>query len=330
MAEIFGHLPDGRAVERVCLRAGGLSAHVLTLGAIVQDLRLAGVAHPLVLGAEDLAPYLGSMQYFGAMVGRCANRIANGQMVLGGQRYQLARNMPGGHCLHGGARGSAAQLWSVTAHEADQVTLALTLPDGEMGFPGTLTLRLRIALQDTALAFDIHATTDKPTLCNFSHHGFFTLDDSASLAHHSLQIAAERYLPVDDDQIPTGEIVPVAGTAFDFRAERSLSEVALDHNFCLSQARGPLRDIACLRSARSGLVMQMQTTEPGLQVYTANHLPKPDARGPGGRPFGRHAGIALEAQVWPDAVNQTGFPSAILRPGEKYHQQTRYIFCARG
>ena len=326
MPEIFGHLPDGRAVERVTLQNGVLRLKLLTLGAIVQDMRLDGVDHPLVLGADSLAPYLGSMQYFGAMVGRYANRIAQGEFSLDGQKYHLSRNALGRHCLHGGQQGSAARLWSIADLQTDRAVFKLTLPDGEMGFPGTLDVQLCIALRASELEFDIRATCDRDTVCNFSHHGFFILDDSGSLARHRLQIDANSYLPVDDDQIPTGEIAPVTGTQFDFRTAQNLDGVVLDHNFCLSNARTALRSVVRLGSDLSGLGLQMETTEPGVQVYTANHLPKPDARGLGGRHYGRHAGIALEAQIWPDAPNQPSFPSAALRPGETYHHKTRYVF----
>lgn len=328
MPDIFGHLPDGRPVARVTLDNGAVRASILTLGAIVQDLRLAGIAYPLVLGSDTLAPYLGSMRYFGAMVGRYANRIAQGVFTLDGQRHDLSRNALGRHCLHGGVHGSAAQLWTIAALRDDRVTLALTLPDGEMGFPGTLAVQVCIALVATTLEFDIRATSDRTTICNFSHHGFFALDDSGSLAQHRLQVDAGSYLPVDDDQIPTGEIAPVADSPFDYRHPRRLSGVALDHNFCLSMARTALRPVARLDSTLSGLSLQLETTEPGLQVYTANHLPKPDVRGLEGRHYGRHSGVAMEAQVWPDAPNQRGFPSAVLQPGQAYHQQTRYVFSA--
>ncbi len=325
MTDRFGIRADGHPVTRITLCNGALTARILTLGAIVQDLRLDGVPYPLVLGSDSLMPYLGAMQYCGAMVGRCANRVAQGQFTLDGQTYQLSRNAQG-HCLHGGAQGMSAQIWTITAQRTDQVTLHLSLPDGHMGFPGRLDVQLCIALIDQALEFDIRAKCDRATLCNLSHHGFFILDDSGSIAGHSLQVAAPNYLPVDPTQVPTGEIATVAGTAFDYRTPRDLKGIALDHNFCLSAARVAPRAVARLCSRRSCLVMEMQTTEPGLQVYTANHLPKPGICGLEGRQYARHAGIALEAQVWPDAANHSGFPSAVLRPGALYHQQTRYSF----
>ena len=324
--ERFGYLPDGRAVERFTLSNGTLTANILSLGAIVQDLRLAGVAHPLVLGSDRLGPYLGSMQYFGAIVGRYANRIAGARFTLDGQEHHLSRNALGRHCLHGGARGSSAQIWTIAVLKSDQVSMRLTLPDGDMGFPGTLDIELGIALNAAALEFDIRARSDKTTLCNFTHHGFFILDGSGSIAQHCLQLDATTYLPVDPDQIPTGERAAVAGSGLDFRSARSLCGMVLDHNFCLSDQRSPRRPVARLESAISGIRLQMDTTEPGLQVYTANHLPKRDVRGLEGRHYRRHAGIALEAQIWPDAPNQRQFPSAVLPAGDVYHQQTRYTF----
>ena len=309
------------------LRSEALNARILTLGAIVQDLRLKGVPYPLVLGADTLAPYLGPMQYFGAMVGRYANRIAEGRFHLDGRAYQVSRNFRGRHCLHGGTQGSGQRIWSIDALAPSSAILSLRMPDGEMGFPGTLDVVLRITLDECALDLDISASCDSSTVCNFSHHGYFILDDSGSLADHSLMVDAAAYLPVDDDLIPTGLIVPVTDTDFDFRTPRSLRDVALDHNFCLSDARRVLCPVASLQS--QALSMRVETTEPGLQVYTAIHLPETDVEGLGGRHYPRHAGIALEAQLWPDAPNQPHFPAALLRPGEIYRQNTRYVFAQK-
>jgi aldose 1-epimerase len=324
--ERFGEMPDGPTVHRVTLQKGAMRAQVLTLGAIVQDLRLEGASHPLVLGAGTLAPYLGPMHYFGATVGRYANRIANGAFTLNGQTHRLSCNFRGRHCLHGGELGCAEQLWTLADATAETATLTLTLPDGDMGFPGRLSIVLTIALSDAAISFDHSATTDRDTVCSLSHHGYFVLDDSGSLAEHGLRIAAEHYLPVDDDLIPTGRSAPVAGTGFDFQTPRPLQDVALDHNFCLSDAPAVLRPVAWLRSDRSGLQMQVATTEPGLQVYTASHLPQAGAIGHDGRALRRHAGIALEAQHWPDAPNRPDFPSATLLAAQTYRHTTRYSF----
>jgi len=325
--EVFGQMPDGTEVLRLTLRGGGLVARVLTLGAIVQDLRLEGVPHPLVLGAETPAAYLGPMAYFGAMVGRFANRIAAGRFVLDGVAHQVPCNFRGRHALHGGTIGSGARLWRIDEQRADSVTLALSMADGEMGFPGNLAVRLRIALPGNgALHFDIGATTDRATPCSFSHHGYFTLDDTGDLSQHRLRVPAADYLPVDEDLIPTGEIAPVAGTPFDYRQPRSLHRQAIDHNFCLARQRQPLRPVALLESGASGLGLRVDTTEPGLQVYTATHLPPEGLAGLDGRRYRAFAGVALETQGWPDAPNRPHFPPAILRPGDGYRHSTRYTF----
>lgn len=319
-------MPDGQTVHRLRLSGGGLTARILTLGAIVQDLRLDGVAYPLVLGASHIAPYLGPMAYFGATVGRYANRIAEGRFTLKGVTHDLSRNALGRHCLHGGAHGTFDKIWTIADHAPDRATLRVTLPDGDMGFPGRLEIVLHLSLSDGALTFDYSATCDADTVCSLAHHGYFVLDDSGSIVDHRLRVAADHYLPVDANTIPTGQIAPVGDTPFDFRSPRRLQGVELDHNFCLSDTRLPLRPVAWLDCMRSGLAMQVATTEPGLQVYTANHLPEQGAIGYQGRPHARHAGIALEAQHWPDAPNRPDFPDATLRAGERYRHITCYSF----
>ncbi len=323
MASVFGTLPDGRDVLRLGLRGNGLRIHVLTLGAIVQDLRMEGVDHPLVLSAPQLAPYIGPMAYFGAMVGRFANRIGGAGFSLEGRHYSLARNCHAQNCLHGGPEGSAHQIWDIRAHENDKLRLGLSMPDGQSGFPGKLDVELEISICGLGLQFEITATTDRATPCSFAQHSFYCLDNTGSIAHHQLRIAANAYLPVNDVLIPTGEIRAVTTTEFDFRAFRSLKDVAIDHNFCLSDQRIPLRPVAWLKSEISGLSLELATTEPGLQVYTGHKLPRDGVIGPDGAMLPRYAGIALEPQVWPDAPNHTHFPTSILHPGETYHQITQ-------
>jgi aldose 1-epimerase len=326
MVDLFGNMPDGQPVQAITIGRGRLQARVLTLGAIVQDLRLAGVAHPLVLGAASVAPYLGPMRYFGAMCGRFANRIAQGQFAIDGHSYHLSQNEPNGNCLHGGSEGSSQRLWTLTAQDAVSVTLSLTLADGEMGFPGQMDVGLCITVSDTAITFDTQATTDRATPCSFAHHGYFCLDDTGSIAEHDLRIAAEHYLPVTPQMIPTGQIASVADTPFDHRTPRSLRAAAIDHNFCLPHGPQGLRDVAWLTSRHSRITMTMATTAPGLQVFTATSLPQSGAVDLSGRALARHAGIAMEAQEWPDAPNQPHFPPAILRPGDIWTQSTRYSF----
>ena len=329
--ETFGHLSDGTAIEAVRLSNGGLSARLLGWGAVLQELRLEGHEHSLVLGLPDLDAYLAHSKYFGATAGRCANRIAGGRATIDGREHRLDRNFLGKHTLHGGSEGTGRLPWRIAAHDERSARLEIELADGHMGFPGRLAASALFTLTDDgALDIVYRAETDRPTLCNLAHHSYFVLDDSGDVLDHELQVRAERYLPVDDELIPTGEIAPVEGTAFDFRRPRALRDgrdgrPTLDHNFCLSPARSVRRAVARLSSPRSGIELEVSTTEPGLQVYDGALLDVPVA-GLDGRRIGPCAGIALEPQVWPDSPHHPDFPQASLAPGETYRQHTRYAF----
>ncbi|MFC3227736.1 aldose epimerase family protein [Marinibaculum pumilum] len=325
----FGRMPDGRAVERFRIAGGRLTADILTYGATVQDLRLDGIGHPLVLGAPELAPYLQRMPYFGAIVGRFANRIAGGRFRLDGRDCRTDRNFRGRHTLHGGSIGTGQRLWQLQALRDDSATLALDLADGEMGFPGAMQVTATYTLTaDDALQVEIAAETDAATPCSFAHHSYFNLDGGADICGHRLRVDADRYLPVDADLIPAGQPAPVAGTPFDFRTPRPIGRHGIDHNFCLSDvapaADAPLRTVARLSGTAGGLHMDIETAQPGLQAYDGaqfDGLP-----GLEGRRYGAFAGITLESQAWPDAPNRPDFPAAILRPGQRYRNLTRYVF----
>lgn len=333
--EIFGQTPEGETVHRFRISGGGLTAHLITWGAAVQDLRLEGHDAPLVLGYDGFDDYFRHSPYFGATAGRCANRIAGGRFVIDGRHCQTDRNFLGKHTLHGGGRGFGARVWSVTLHGPDFVTFSLHSANGDMGFPGavdvTCTYRLKIP---GTLSIEYGATAEEPTLCNLAHHSYFNLDDGGSgdILDHELGIDAAAYLPVDEEMIPTGVVQPVEGTVFDFRPPRPVrmesegEQVPYDHNFCLAAARGPLRHAARLRGARSGVRMDLWTTEPGVQFYDGRRLERPGTRGLGGRSYRAHAGLCLEPQVWPDSPNRPYFPQAVLWPGERYHQVTEYRF----
>ncbi|WP_205623945.1 aldose epimerase family protein [Marinobacterium rhizophilum] len=329
--EIFGYLKTGQPVHRHWLQSGRLRAAILTYGASVQDLRLDGIAHPLVLGADRFDPYMDSMRYFGANVGRVANRIAGGRACINGSDHAFALQGTEKHLLHGGANGMDTLLWNIIEADETQITLGLSLPDGHMGFPGRLDVRLtyRISAQAT-LQLDIEAVTDAPTLCNIAHHSYFNLDGSPNILEHELQIDADHYLPVDAELIPTGEIAPVQGTRFDFRTARPLRSTepdsGYDHNFCLARQVQPLRRIARLFSPKSGIGLQLHSTEPGLQVYDGGHISAPAQHTLSKAPYGPHAGLALEAQRWPDAPHHHAFPSIALAPGDVYRQTTALCF----
>lgn len=323
----FGTLPSGEAVARITLAGGGLTAGLLTYGATLQDLRLDGVDHPLVLGADHLAAYLGPLIYAGALVGRFSNRIAGGQFTLDGRTFHTDRNEAGRQTLHGGRDGASQRVWTIDAADEARAVLSLTLADGHMGFPGNLRVVAEFALTEApALEISITAHTDAPCPVSFAHHGYFNLDGGADISGHHLGVAADHYLPTDAAILPTGEVRDVTGTAFDFHNARPLGGQKLDHNFCLSRQRQPARGVATLHGPDSGLTLRVTSSEPGLQVYTGDHFPTAGPRGLDGRRYGARAGIALETQAWPDAPNRPQFPNAILRPGETHHHRVVYGF----
>lgn len=333
MAEIFGRTSAGETVERVTIRGGGLTAKVLTYGAVIQDLRIEGHGLPLVLGFDNLDDYIEHSPYFGATPGRLANRIAGGRCVIDGQDIHLARNEGGITHLHGGRDGIAVRNWRIVEQGADRVRLEIVDPDGRAGYPGNCTITADYRLLDGGvLNVCYRSRTDRPTLANVCQHSYFNLDGSPDILGHEIRIEADHYLPVDANNVPTGAIVSVEGTPFDLRAWKAIGlgrvggeQLPYDHNFCLSRERVAKRAVASLRSPRSGLRMDVLTTEPGLQFYAGSKIDVPVA-GLAGKPYGAYAGLCLETQIWPDAVNHSDFPKAILRPGAVLVQETDYVF----
>ncbi|MDO5604846.1 MAG: aldose epimerase family protein [Paracoccus sp. (in: a-proteobacteria)] len=326
----FGHLPDGREVGRITLRGGGLRAEVLTWGAVIRDLRLDGHAPPLVLGLNDIGAYLAHSRNFGASVGRCANRIAGGRLRLAGRDYLLERNEPGGiNHIHGGSAGMGRALWEIAGLVADRVTLRISDPAGNAGYPGNVVTQCTVRLARGALSIRYASRSDAPTPVNICHHGYFNLGHGADISDHLIRIDAPAYLPVDAQKIPLAPR-PVAGTPFDLRAEVPLARPlaaqpdGFDHNFCLSDAPAPLRPVAWLR-APGAVAMEVATTEPGVQLFTAAGLNCP-VPGLEGRRYGPAAGLCLETQIWPDAAGRHGFPPVILHPGTLRIQHTEYRF----
>lgn len=316
----FGTTPDGQRVRRVILAAGDLTVGLLTWGAVLQSVRLAGVAHDLTLGSDRLSDYLGDMRHHGSVIGPVVNRLSGAAARVGGATCRFEANQDGRHTLHGGAAGTHLKVWALTAAGPDSATLAIDLPDGEGGFPGNRHIAARFSVHAPAiLRMEVTATTDRETLMNVANHSYWNLDGSDSWEGHRLRIAADRYLPTTPDFTPTGEIRPVAGTDHDFRTARAIApgHPPLDNNFCLGDARGPLRDVLWL-TGRRGLTMTVATTEPGIQVYDGRSAIRP------GR--AAHEGLAVEAQGWPDAPNHPAFPSVALAPGETYRQVTEWRF----
>ena len=299
MAQRFGTLPDGRAVQALDLHNDRLRVRILTLGAILNDLRLDGSAHSLAVGFDTLAPYAGDRLYCGAVVGPVANRLGGAQADIDGTRWTFAAN-EGGNLLHSGPAGLHARIWDVVAQAPDSLTLRCDVAHMDDGFPGNRRFDAIYQLRDAALTLTLRSQTDRPTLANLAPHGYWNLTGGRDLAGHLLQVAADHVTLTGPGKIPAGAPGPVTG-GFDLRGGRTLVDSQLDHNFCLGPARVPLRPVASLRAGR--VVMTLATTEPGLQVY--------DGHMQADQP---HFGVAMESQVWPDAPNQPGYPSILLRP----------------
>ncbi len=326
MIERFGELPDGHGVERVRIGSGAMRAELLTYGARVTSLTLDGHAGSLVLGTSRIEPYLRDMAYYGALVGRFANRIGNAAFSIDGNRFDTTPNFRRRHTLHGGHDGLHGRLWQIADAGADHVVFTLVSPDGEEGFPGRLDVTARYEIVSTALVVTVEARSDRPTPCSIASHAYFWLG-GGDVRTHRLSIAADRYLPVDDDLIPLGPPTSVAATVFDFRGKREIGHTRYDHNFCLSDGRVACRPVAILESADGAMAMTVSTTEPGLQLYDgANTALAVDEYGRALPPF---AGLCLEAQAWPDAPNRPDFPDSILRPKQVYRSETRYDFSTR-
>ncbi|TCL72939.1 aldose epimerase family protein [Rhizobium sp. BK251] len=330
--EVFGHTAAGEPVYRVEIKGGGLTAKVMTWGAVIQDLRLESHAAPLLLGFDDFDSYPAHSSYFGATPGRCANRIGDGKFTLDGKAYQLELNEKGVTHLHGGKDNTAKRNWTIVEHDPDRVVLKIVDPDGRAGYPGNCTILATYWVHGNGeLTVNYEATTDQPTLANICQHAYFNLGDREDTLDHDIMIAANHYLPTNEKQVPTGEVRPVDGTGFDFREMSPMKrfvdgeQMLYDHNFCLSPERTAKRSVVLARSVSSGVSLEVRTTEPGVQFYAGFKLNVP-VPGHDGRKYGPFAGFCLETQVWPDAINHEGFPNAVLRPGEVLRQETDYIF----
>jgi aldose 1-epimerase len=348
--EAFGTLADGTAVERYTMtNASGMEVSFLTYGGIVTAIRVpdrAGKRDNVVLGFAKLEDYVAQNPYFGTITGRYANRIAQARFAIEGREYRLAANN-GPNALHGGKAGFDKKVWraeEVRSAEGVAVTLSYTSPDGEEGYPGRLDARVTYTLTDAdELKIDYHATTDKPTVVNLTNHSYFNLagDGAGDVLGHELQLAASAYTPVDATLIPTGEVAKVAGTPFDFQTAKPIGRDirtsdeqivrgrGYDHNFVLDKPQaGALSLAARVREPRSGRVLEVHTTEPGVQLYTGNFL---DATlvGAAGKVYRQGDGFCLETQHFPDSPNQPSFPSTLLRPGEEYKSTTVFRFAVQ-
>lgn len=342
---LFGTLADGTPIREATLRsAGGAEAKVIEWGAVLRDLVVPlpdGRRQRVVIGLPALADYPLHSPHMGAIAGRYANRIAAGRFVLDGVEYRLPLNQDGRHSLHGGGEGFGKRPWTIVHHDGTSVTLALVSPAGDAGYPGTLKAWCRYALTGHAtLRIELTATTDAATIVNLAHHSYFRLDDAPDILDHELTLHADLITPVDADLIPYGSLAPVAGTGFDFRQPRPIrragadgARIWYDHNFVLRRDRREpagedgltLAHAATLRSPRSGLAMELWTTEPALQVYDGFKIAVP-VPGLDGAVYAPSAGIALEPQKVPNSPNLPHVESPVLRPGEVYRQVSEYRF----
>jgi aldose 1-epimerase len=343
----FGVLADGRTADLFTMtNKSGVQAKITNYGGIVTALlvpdrkaRLGDV----VLGYDTLAPYLHQTTFFGALIGRYGNRIGKGQFKLDGRKVQVTCN-DGRNTLHGGRVGFDKVLWTAEPSDSSAaLTLTYTSKDGEEGYPGTLTATVVYTLtDDNALRIDYRAVTDKPTVVNLTHHSYFNLsgDPSGDALGTELTILADHFTPVDATLIPTGEIRPVEGTPFDFRKPTKIgARIAADddqlkkgggydHNWALNGWDGTLLPVAAAFDSASGRVMEVLTTEPGMQFYSGNFLDG-TLTGKGGVRYRKRSGFCLETQHYPDSPNHANFPSTVLRPGETYKTTTVYRFSVK-
>jgi aldose 1-epimerase len=335
----FGNF-GGEAVELYTLSGGGAEVSITTYGGAVTSLKTAdraGQVADIVLGFDNLDDYVRAPFYMGALIGRYGNRVANGRFTLSGVEYTLARNN-GANSLHGGMRGFDKVVWA--AREADgALELTYVSKDGEEGYPGELAVRVVYTLGAGELRIDYFAETSKDTVVSLTNHSYFNLagEGSGDVLDHVVRLNAARFTPVDAGLIPTGELRPVEGTPFDFRkptaigarigqAEEQLERgCGYDHDYVVDGPAGTLRDAAWVTEPKTGRVLEVLTTEPGIQLYTGNFLDG-TAVGKSGKAYGRRSGFCLETQKFPDSPNQPDFPTSVLRAGEKLTSTTVYRF----
>jgi aldose 1-epimerase len=343
----YGTTKDGQAVDVFTLtNANGIVAKVITYGALLTEFHVpdrTGAMADVVLGFASLAAYEGDHPYFGATIGRVGNRIAKGRFKVDGREYTVALNNGPNH-LHGGLRGFDKRVWkaqAVPAASGAAVKFTYASADMEEGYPGNLTAAVVYTLTDAnELRLDYTAATDKPTLVNLTNHSYFNLagEGQGTILDHELTIMADRFTPVDDTLIPTGEIAAVRGTVMDFTRSTAIgARIAqvpgaapggYDHNYVLTHGGGVLAMSATVREPKSGRVMDVLTTEPGVQLYTGNFLDG-TLIGKAGVAYKQHFGLCLETQHFPDSINHPNFPSVVLQPGKTYKSTTVYRFSAR-
>ncbi len=337
MVEEFGSLNDDSTADLITLKnQRGMEMSVTNYGGIITSLHAPdrnGEFENVVLGFNDFEKYLEDHPYFGAIIGRYANRIANASFELNGEEYTLAANDGENH-LHGGEQGFDKVLWDYEINDDNSVTMSYRSRDGEEGYPGNLEVSVTYSLTDeNELLISYEAVSDQPTPVNLTNHSYFNLsgDQTTGILDHYLTINADQYTPVNDELIPTGELEPVENTAFDFRDSTKIGDQidevpgGFDHNFVLNQDEDGVQQVAILYDEKSGRKMEVYTDKPGLQFYSGNFL-NGSIQDSQGRPIEQHAALCLETQYFPDSPNQPQFPSTIIGPNEIYQTNTIYQF----
>jgi len=342
----FGKTPDGTPVEIFTLSDGTHEARIATYGGVLISFKTPdrdGKVADVVLGFDDVDSYVSNFNgpsdaFFGALIGRYANRIAHGSFTLEGKKYTLPKNN-GENTLHGGPHGFNNVVWKAKP-VANGVELSYFSKDGEEGFPGNLTATVRYTLDRGRLRIEYSATTDKPTVVNLTNHSYFNLAGQGDILNHELTLHASRFTPVDAGLIPTGELKDVQSTPFDFREPKAVGSRinendeqlhlghGYDHNWVLDHPSGKLSEAAELYDPSSGRVLKVLTDQPGIQFYSGNFLDG-SIKGKGGRPYDLHAALCLETQHLPDSPNHPDFPTTELKPGQRYHTVTVFEFSAR-
>ncbi|GJE74436.1 aldose epimerase family protein [Methylorubrum suomiense] len=341
-SELFGRTAAGEPVTRHALTRGTMRVEIITYGAAITAVEVPardGTRANVVLALGSVEAYETLSPHFGAVAGRYANRIAGGTFTIDGHRYTLPINAAP-NTLHGGPNGFGKRNWRVVAEEPTRLALARRSPDGEEGFPGNLDVEVIYSLLDEGLLrLDYRAWSDRPTILNLTNHSYFNLagEGAGDVFDHEVEIAADAFTPTNGTQVPTGEIRPVEGTPFDFRTPTPLGarirtgdpQIVIakgyDHNFVLRGPVDTLRPAARCTHPASGRRLDIATTQPGLQLYTGNNLDG-TLVGPSGQTYRSGDGVCFETQGFPDAPNQPGFPSAILRPGQRFVSSTTYRF----
>jgi aldose 1-epimerase len=330
----FGSIDGNDILEATLVGPDGIEMRVLTWGAVVRDLVVPSAQGPqrVVLGLNSIEDYVAHSPYFGAIVGRYANRIGHARFTLDGATFKLDAN-EGRNQLHGGTRGFGTRPWTIIDHQGSSLTLALVSEDGDMGYPGRLIATCTYSLGEAStVRIALEATCDQPTPVNLTTHGYYNLDGSPDISSHHLMIRADYITPTAPDLIPTGEIRRVENTDYDFTSLRPIGAAQLmqhrttyDINYVLKEGDGELTHAATLTSLRSGLSMELWTTEPGVQFYDGHMLNIP-VPGLDGAHYGAHAGLCLEPQRFPDGPNKAHFPPCILEPGSVSRQMSELRF----